>query len=254
MADPIQSVAPAAPASAKDGDRAKVKLLAQQFESMLMTQMLRSMRQSMLSDEESDGFGKSTMTDAFDSELGQALSRAGGIGLSSVLIRAFDRQAGAGEPATVSPDAAPVPATVDAPATPDVPATGALPVLPAGRVTSGFGWRNDPFSGAVKFHSGTDLQMAYGQAVKSAAAGRISFVGEQSGYGLTVMVDHGNGVQSRYAHLSSATVQPGDDVGSGQVIARSGNSGRSTGPHLHFEVLEHGRAVAPIKGMGSVAD
>src|SRR4029077_5466236 len=96
MADLAQmSIAPASPAepqAAQERDRAKVKELAQQFESMLMTQMLRSMRQSMLSDEESDGFGKSMMTDAFDTELGQSLSRAGGIGLSSVLIRAFDRQ------------------------------------------------------------------------------------------------------------------------------------------------------------------
>ena len=118
-------------------------------------------------------------------------------------------------------------------------------------MTSGFGWRSDPFTGAAKFHSGTDIRMAYGQDVKSAAAGTVSFVGEQSGYGLVVMVDHGNGVQSRYAHLSAAEVAVGDPVNSGQVIARSGNSGHSTGPHLHFEVLENGRPVAP-ESMGDL--
>ena len=271
MADPINpALAPIDPAAAgtaptsKDADRARVKVLAQQFESMLMTQMLRSMRQSMLSDEETDGFGKSTMTDAFDAELGQSLSRAGGIGLSDVLIRAFDRQSGTSTPEVPGlsplapvPTAAPAQTPTAAPAvvpSAAAPASDAAPVLPEGHVTSGFGWRNDPFNGKVKFHSGTDVRMAYGQEVKSAAAGHVSFVGEQGGYGLTVMVDHGNGVQSRYAHLSAAAVQVGDTVESGQVIARSGNSGRSTAPHLHFEVLSAGRAVDPIKAFGSVAD
>jgi murein DD-endopeptidase MepM/ murein hydrolase activator NlpD len=289
MTDPIlPPLAPIAadPATAKPPvDRARVAELAHQFESMLMTQMLRSMRQSMLSDqEETDGFGKSTMTDAFDSELGQALSQAGGIGLTSILVRAFERQAAAAAPSVAAaptptaleapavapplaapvpfpvaapPVAAPVPLPVAAPpvvappvvvpptATGGAPAPDAGPVLPAGRVTSAFGWRNDPFNGKVHFHAGTDVKMAYGQEVRSAAAGRVSFVGEQSGYGLTVVVDHGGGVESRYAHLSSADVRAGDAVASGQPIARSGNSGRSTGPHLHFEVLDNGRAVAP---------
>jgi murein DD-endopeptidase MepM/ murein hydrolase activator NlpD len=286
MTDPIQTptaadlpAVPATPAGGKGLDRTKIAELAHQFESMLMTQMLRSMRQSMLSDGESDadGFGKSTMTDTFDMELGQSLSKAGGIGLSDVLIRAFEKQANGrpGVPVTASTPvalpAAPAAPVAPAPATatakpiaasssavlapltsivPDTPETAspgadAAPVLPAGRVTSAYGWRNDPFNGQVKFHSGTDVKMAYGQDVKSAAAGRVAFVGQQSGYGLTVMVDHGNGVQSRYGHLSSATVQPGDTVESGQSIARSGNSGRSTGPHLHFEVLDNGRAVDP---------
>ncbi len=258
MHTPIVSAIPAAPSGARDVEHAKVVELAHQFEAMLMTQMLRSMRQSMLSESESDtdSFGKSTLTDTFDVELGQSLTKAGGIGLSDVLIRAFEKQisgrapelAAASTPATMPAPEAGVPAvfapltSIDA-ADPGVPDTA--PVLPEGRVTSAYGWRNDPFNGQVKFHSGTDVHMAYGQDVQSAAAGRVMFVGEQSGYGLTVMVDHGNGIQSRYGHLSSASVQPGDAVGSGQRIARSGNSGRSTGPHLHFEVLENGRAVDP---------
>jgi murein DD-endopeptidase MepM/ murein hydrolase activator NlpD len=253
MADLTQmSIAPAAPAepqAARESDRAKVKELAHQFEAMLMTQMLRSMRQSMLSDEESDGFGKSMMTDAFDTELGQSLSGAGGIGLSSVLIRAFDRQLSGAAP--IGPAAA---TAVPEPPAPPAPGAAESAALPGGQITSGFGWRSDPFNGQAKFHSGTDVRMAYGQEVASAAAGRVSFVGQQGGYGLTVKVDHGNGLESRYAHLSSAEVRPGDPVGTGQVIARSGNSGHSTGPHLHFEVLRNGRAVDPIKGFGAVAD
>ena len=297
MTDPIQSGIPAsAPNALSDVERGKVAELARQFESMLMTQMLREMRKSMLTEEEAgSGYGAAAMTDTIDVELGSALSRTGGFGLADVLIKAFDRQATGRKPAAAAGPLAPVssgeiatpsarspvsavaaparaavapaaissaPAMVPSPdstgATAAVPlpasrsdATGgsstpsAAPVLPEGRVSSGYGWRADPFNGQLRFHSGTDVKMAYGRDVQSAAAGRVIFVGEQSGYGLVVKIDHGNGLETRYGHLSHATVQVGETVGSGQRVARSGNSGRSTGPHLHFEVLENGRAVAP---------
>jgi murein DD-endopeptidase MepM/ murein hydrolase activator NlpD len=257
MTDPVQvqSAIPAsAPAALTDVERKKVAELAHQFESMLMTQMLREMRKSMLTEDESGkGFGATAMTDTVDVELGSELSRAGGFGLSDMLIKAFDRQA-AGRLRTANPSApaagaaSPSPASVVAtPASePLTPAPATLPpVLPEGRVSSGYGWRADPFNGRARFHSGTDVKMAYGKDVQSVAGGRVAFVGEQSGYGLTVRIDHGNGVETLYAHLSQSVVQAGDTVSSGQVVARSGNSGRSTGPHLHFEVLDNGRAVAP---------
>jgi len=281
MTDPIQPGVPAsAPTALSDVERKKVAELAHQFESMLMTQMLREMRKSMLTEEEAgSGYGAAAMTDTVDVELGSALTRAGGFGLSDVLIKAFDRQASGRKPSaapgplapvnaagTVMTPAMPPPSTVAAPA-PAIPAPAAVmaapatvpspgstaagpapaggPMLPGGRVSSGFGWRTDPFNGQVRFHSGTDVKMAYGRDVQSAAAGRVSFVGEQSGYGLVVKIDHGNGLETRYGHLSQTAVQVGETVGSGQLVARSGNSGRSTGPHLHFEVLENGRAVPP---------
>ena len=276
MTDPIQPGIPATvSAGLSDVERKKVAELAHQFESMLMTQMLREMRKSMLSDDESgSGLGAGTMTDTIDVELGSALSRSSGLGLSDMLIKAFDRRAAGQSPARESTGPALAPAVpsanppvvssapaISVPASPSVSATGSVPagsadpgvssaasvgpVLPEGRVSSAYGWRADPFSGQTRFHSGTDVKMAYGQEVRSAAGGRVAFVGEQAGYGLTVRIDHGNGLETRYAHLSQSAVTAGDTVASGQVVARSGNSGRSTGPHLHFEVLENGRAVAP---------
>lgn len=112
-------------------------------------------------------------------------------------------------------------------------------------VTSGYGWRTDPFNGRLKFHSGADVRMAYGQAVSSVAAGRVTFAGDRAGYGLMVVVDHGDGRETRYAHLSSAAVRVGDIVGKGAVIARAGSSGRSTGPHLHVELFKNGRPIDP---------
>ena len=87
--------------------------------------------------------------------------------------------------------------------------------------------------------------MAYGQDVKAAADGVVSFSGVQNGYGQTVVIDHDGGRQTRYAHLSQEFVRAGDVVAEGQVLGKSGNSGRTTGPHLHFEMLVNGRPVDP---------
>ncbi len=97
----------------------------------------------------------------------------------------------------------------------------------------------------MKFHNGTDLRVAYGSEVRAAAPGVVVAAGDRPGYGLTVIVDHGAGRETRYAHLSAIDVAPGDPVGGGQLIARSGNSGRTTGAHLHFEAREYGRPVDP---------
>jgi murein DD-endopeptidase MepM/ murein hydrolase activator NlpD len=259
-------------AAATAARQAKVKELAEQFEAMLIGQMLKQMRQSMLSDDsgETDGLGSQTMTDTIDGELALTLSRSSRIGLADFLAHAIERQnQGSGSSEGPRPDgpAAPIAAT----AAPAVVSTlsaprgdlsaplnpgdqGEAPALPAGSVTSAFGWRDDPITGQRRFHSGTDVRMAYGQDVRVAAGGRVASVGNQGGYGLTVVVDHGAGVETRYAHLSSSPIKPGDLVEAGQVIAQSGNSGRSTGPHLHFEVLKGGHAVEPWSNARLLAD
>ena len=97
-----------------------------------------------------------------------------------------------------------------------------------------------------RFHQGVDIAVAYGHDVKAAADGIVSFAGVQNGYGNTVVIDHEGGRQTRYAHLSQELVRAGDVVSEGQVLGKSGNSGRSTGPHLHFEMLMNGRPVDPV--------
>ena len=88
--------------------------------------------------------------------------------------------------------------------------------------------------------------MAYGRDVKAAAAGTVAFAGVQNGYGKTVVINHDGGRQTRYAHLSAENVRAGDVVSEGQILGKSGNSGRSTGPHLHFEMLVDGQPVNPV--------
>jgi murein DD-endopeptidase MepM/ murein hydrolase activator NlpD len=257
----------AAPASVAqpggDAERQRVKQMAQEFEALIMTQMLRSMRQSMLSDEdEKEGLGAETMTDTVDVELGRALSQAGGFGLAAVLSKALDQRSGGG-PSQVSPGQpaalgapallGPIMASPTVTANPAVTGSPAVPGnnqadldLPNGPLSSGFGWRRDPFSGVPQFHRGIDVAQAYGQDVRAAATGRVAFAGTQGAYGTTIVIEHSGNRQTRYAHLSEASVRPGDLVEAGEVIGKSGDSGRSTGPHLHFEVVEAGQVVDPL--------
>ncbi|WP_235890375.1 M23 family metallopeptidase [Sandaracinobacter neustonicus] len=113
------------------------------------------------------------------------------------------------------------------------------------QITSGFGTRYDPFNGARAIHAGIDFRGPHGSPIRAAAPGRVSFVGQKSGYGNVVEVDHGHGLLTRYAHLAGFNAQVGDEVQSGQAIARMGSTGRSTGTHLHFEVRVNGEAVNP---------
>jgi murein DD-endopeptidase MepM/ murein hydrolase activator NlpD len=119
--------------------------------------------------------------------------------------------------------------------------------LPADRMelSSGFGYRYDPFNGQRAIHAGLDFTGPYGSPIRAAAAGRVSFAGLKNGYGNVIEVDHGHGIETRYAHLSGFTARVGDIVESGAQIGRMGSTGRSTGTHLHFEVRVGGTAVNP---------
>ena len=119
------------------------------------------------------------------------------------------------------------------------------PVPPGAEVTSGFGPRLDPFVKQYAFHSGIDLKGDPGDVARSTAAGRVTIAGYQGGYGLMVEIDHGNGLATRYGHLSAIEVNEGQMVEAGEPIGRIGTTGRSTGPHLHYEVRVAGEPVDP---------
>ncbi|HHM05393.1 MAG TPA: M23 family metallopeptidase [Gammaproteobacteria bacterium] len=116
-----------------------------------------------------------------------------------------------------------------------------------GWISSYFGMRTDPFTGRPAHHDGVDVAGKLGSAVVAVASGVVTWSGKRSGYGLLVEVNHGGGYVTRYAHNQESLVRVGDKVSKGQTIARMGSSGRSTGPHVHFEVLRKGRVVDPIK-------
>lgn len=116
-----------------------------------------------------------------------------------------------------------------------------------GWVSSKFGFRTSPFSGRRVFHEGLDIAARYGLDVKATAKGIVVFAGDKAGYGNVVTIDHGYGYMTRYGHNSSLTVKVGDKVDKGDVIAKVGSTGRSTGPHVHYEVLVNGIPVNPLK-------
>lgn len=118
---------------------------------------------------------------------------------------------------------------------------------PAARwsISSGFGYRRDPFTGRTAMHTGLDFKAGYGSPIYAAAQGTVTFVGTKTGYGKVVEVSHGNGLLTRYAHMSAFRAKVGQDVAAGDIIGAIGSTGRSTGPHLHFEVRNNDRALNP---------
>ena len=119
--------------------------------------------------------------------------------------------------------------------------------LNAFAIDSSFGWRRDPINGRREFHAGLDLVAPYGTTVFSAQAGRIIYAARDKSYGLMVEIDHGDGLTTRYAHLEKILVKRGDEVDVHQQIALLGSTGRSTGPHLHYEVHLDSKLVDPRK-------
>ena len=115
----------------------------------------------------------------------------------------------------------------------------------AGWLSSGFGRRADPFTGRMAWHNGIDFAGTAGEDIISVGTGVVTFSGNRPGYGLMVEIDHGNGYLTRYAHAQDLLVEQGEIVNQGQAIALIGSTGRSTGPHVHFEVYKNGRVVDP---------
>ncbi|MEQ1506232.1 MAG: peptidoglycan DD-metalloendopeptidase family protein [Myxococcota bacterium] len=221
--DPASSLASYASSAADLGpaERPKnVREAAEQFEAMLIRQLIDHLPLPGMDENSELG----TFTSMIGDALAEDLVRSGGLGLADEIERAMTERLGG---------------TGDTPAKPT-----AMPVGHA-RVTSRFGLRNDPIDHTVRAHHGIDLAAPEGSTIQAVRAGKVSFAGSSGGYGNLVIVDHGDGLQTRYAHCRQITVAPGEDVAAGQAIATVGSTGRSTGPHVHFEVRDHGTPVDP---------
>ncbi|GDX79446.1 hypothetical protein LBMAG42_12570 [Deltaproteobacteria bacterium] len=177
-----------------------------------------------------------TFADLFDQEIGERVAESGGFGLQRSLLEAMGHDAGNGPP----------PGERFAPLRTEKPAHSRGDV----RVTSAFGLRADPFSGQLRQHHGLDLAAAEGTPVLAAADGVVRFSGKRGSYGNVVILTHADGTESRYAHCRDLGVKEGDVVQAGQPIASVGNTGRSTGAHLHFEVRQDGSPIDPSTWSG----
>jgi murein DD-endopeptidase MepM/ murein hydrolase activator NlpD len=117
----------------------------------------------------------------------------------------------------------------------------------SGRIMSSFGERTDPFNGEGAFHRGIDISGSYGQPIVAPADGVVEYAEFRNGFGRTVLIDHGHGISTLFGHLSGFTVSPGQSVSKGDVIGYVGMSGRTTGPHVHYEVHINNTPVNPYK-------
>lgn len=124
------------------------------------------------------------------------------------------------------------------------------PCRTGARISSGFGNRADPFTRLRAFHYGLDLSPGYGASVYATKSGMVTYAGWMGGYGNLIVIQHSNGYSTRYGHLSSILVKKGQRVQQSHTIGRVGSTGRSTGPHLHFEIRENGKALNPRKFLG----
>ena len=210
----------------------KLRKACTEFESVFTYEMLKSMRNSI---EKCDLFHGGQAENIYESMLDQELSKnMAGKGKNSIgellyqQLKHMDQITGS----------AGIPGSSDS----------SLPIWPLkAEISSSFGWRKDPFTGKKKFHEGIDIAAKEGTDVKAAMAGRVRITDDQKGYGKIVVLDHGHGFTSLYAHNKDILVKTGDWVAKGSTIAKVGSTGRSTGPHLHFEVRKDGERLDPEK-------
>lgn len=188
------------------------------------------------------GFAGDTFRDMLDNAMADAIADAGGMGLAMT----FESALGGERPNIAPPQGHSVLDALDrARATgPDLEGEFARPA--PGRYSSGFGKRVDPMGHASgEFHAGLDIAAVTGTPVVAAAAGQVVHAGPAGTYGNMIAIRHADGTETRYAHLSAVGVQVGDRIAAGAAIGAVGSTGRSTGPHLHFEVRKDGKAVDP---------
>jgi len=246
-------------------DPAAIKAVAKEMETLFAHEMIKAMRQTVKPASGESGFGKDTYMSMFDMELARILSDRG-LGLQDLMINAMTKQ--------VQNDPAAVPAKKEAAATglktsfvgsafrkaETIPATASAPAIQAeapaiqaetglpvnGVISSKYGMRKHPIYGDRRFHRGVDIAAPLGSDIHPIGTGTVIFSGEKHGYGNMVIIDHGNGMTSQYAHNQINMVKAGDVVDGGTVIGKVGNEGISTGPHLHLEVKQNGRTVNPL--------
>lgn len=232
----IQDVSATTPAA----ELPKGPKAAEAFEAYLISFLSKEMRKAVPDGPLSTG-AVGMFADFFDQEIGKRVAAGRGIGMRDDLENALSRRAakelgGAPHPEPIRHPPVPIRRTVEIAHTHEDHHA---------RVTSGFGERKDPFNGSIRKHDGIDLALAAGTPVHAERDGVVRFAGDRGGYGNVVIIDHGDGLETRYAHCATLTVQAGDKVPEGAVVGTVGSTGRSTGPHLHFEVRQNGLPTNP---------
>jgi murein DD-endopeptidase MepM/ murein hydrolase activator NlpD len=223
-----------------DGAHQAMQEQLEEFASLLIFQMLQTMRRTIphtgLLDK---GAAHDLYMSLFDQEIARHMARRRDLGLTSLLEQQFNVLPEGTEQVSRRLHA------VEAYRQRQEPGLQQL-VLPVdGQLSSPFGWRHDPFDGTEKWHDGIDIAAPAGSLVRAAAAGQVVFSGTRQGYGNVVILAHQDGYRTYYAHNAEHLVEAGAVVKRGQPIARVGQTGRATGPHVHFEVHRHDQVLDP---------
>jgi len=215
---------------------------ARKFEGLMIQMMVKEMRKTLPDNGLFGSEAVSMYEDLFDQVIADQIAEGRGLGLAEQLgLSSQGELTGSVEAPTRS---ARIPGSprVSLPLV-DSYRRAPMPVL--GRITSSFGSRDDPINGQQRNHNGIDIAARQGTPIQSVKPGVVTFSGEMGSYGNVVVVQHGEGLETRYAHCSELLVEEGARVRPGEVIARVGSTGRSTGPHLHFEARMTGTPVDP---------
>ena len=214
-------------------DPVKLREAAKGFEALLLAEILRPLEDSAggLLD---GGLGSKFARSQFHEAIVEKIADSGGIGLADMLVTQLGRAGAASAYGTAGPGRL----------------TWPVPDLAFDSVCSGFGMRADPFTGQQRLHQGIDIDAAEGTPVFPALGGEVVFAGDRGGYGKVVIVEHGSGLQTRYAHLDNVDVEAGEWLDGSSRLGTVGSTGRSTGPHLHLEVRQGGVPMNPMKLLG----
>lgn len=235
---------------------------AQQFESMFLQQLTSALNPPAEEGEEDvfSSTGSNMYKQMFSEQIAKIMADNGGVGLADTIMRQLREKASAVNAKASALDRAIATAkeikqeavdampseVLQAEVTNSVALPAALQSPLQGRITSEFGVRNDPINRQQRQHHGVDIAAPRGTPIGAAATGTVVFAGRKGGYGNTVIIEQADGKQTLYGHAEQLLVQVGERVEAGQTIATVGSTGRSTGPHLHFEVRENGQPINPL--------
>lgn len=238
-------------------DPEAVKAVVKEMEALFAYELIKVMRESADKSSQDGGIGKDTYMSLFDMELAKLFAERG-LGLQDMLLKGLNREiqrdgqsaAGGQQPeeknsgqGSLRPAHDPQLGTINSGERKE-PVLFSLPV--DGRVSSYFGVRKHPIDSEYRFHPGVDIAAPAGTEIYPVRDGYVVFSGEQSGYGNVIIVDHGDGFITKYAHNKVNLVKKGENVTTSTVIAHVGSTGISTGPHLHFEVMFNGERIDPM--------
>ncbi|MFA5072289.1 MAG: M23 family metallopeptidase [Nitrospirota bacterium] len=215
-------------------DPAAVKAVAQEMEALFALELLKAMR-ATTGPMAGKGLGADMYGSMFDMELSKLIAKRG-LGLQDMMTKSINRK--------LSSEQNGVSAPVSLENLTSSKKSQPLPVQ-GGKISSPYGMRNDPFTGNPAFHQGLDVTAPEGSEIKPLKQGTVKFSGKQKGYGNIVVVDHGGGFVSKYAHNQKNMVKTGDTVTNNTVIAHVGATGRSTGPHTHVEIQYRNKSIDP---------